>query len=120
MFLMLTGVRDVCCQTCQSMLKKTPVSPERLFPHPACLPSHVAQLFSTSHILHKAYVWGQFSKQTEPIYCSLNLVHIWPWTFVQFRLNYMDLVLQGEFFKHCMCYEDNASPSGNRKTVLLQ
>lgn len=32
----------------------------------------------------------------------------------------MDLVFQGEFFKHCICYEDNASPSGKRKTVLLQ
>lgn len=32
----------------------------------------------------------------------------------------MDLVFQGEFLKHCICYEDNASPSGKRKTVLLQ
>lgn len=32
----------------------------------------------------------------------------------------MDLVFQGEFLKHCIYYEDNASPSGKRKTVLLQ
>lgn len=76
--------------TCQSMLKKTPVSPERLFPHPAYLPSHVAHLFSTSCILHKTCVLGQFSKKTEPIYCSVNLVNIWPWTYMQLTLNYMN------------------------------
>lgn len=37
---------------------------ERLFPHPSCLPSHEVQLFSTSYILHKTDVVGQFSEKT--------------------------------------------------------
>lgn len=108
--------------TCQSMSKKTLVSFERLFPHPSCLPSHVAQLLSTAYILHKTYVLGQLSKKTEPIYCPLNLLSVWPCTYLQLTLHYMsrEFSILGRFFKQCICYKDNASPSGKRKTILLQ
>lgn len=90
---------------CQSMSKKTAVSFEGPFPYPSGLPSHVEQLLSTAYILHKTYVLRQLSKKTEPIYCSLNLLSIWPCTYLQLTLNYMSRAfsISGSFCEQCIC-----------------